>query len=137
MIKRYGVIAGIHKTLYAHLFRGSSATHMHDAELSLKFIQEQTRHCTVGTLLKHYIRPSKQQVKNAYTRVFDEIADIKQPLEPNEPLKDPEPQKEPKRKETEDPTDSYISLLRDGLITKAEFIKIMSNNNSNQPSYIY
>jgi site-specific recombinase XerD len=73
MIQKCASKAGINKRVYAHLFRASSITHMHNAGASIPEIMAQSKHRSVETLVKHYICPSEERYKEVYlnTLSFD------------------------------------------------------------------
>lgn len=126
-IKRYAVIAGIKKRIYPHLLRSSSATHMSNAGMSLVEIKAQTKHRSIDTLVKHYINPDKKRMKNVYTKAFNQFSD-------DNTLKSEIKQKQESQIKSngmpkEDKTDKYIALLKDGLIDKGDFIKLISSEN--------
>ncbi len=127
LLRRYGAIAGIKKRLYPHLLRGSSATHMSNAGMSLVEIQAQTKHRSLETLTKHYINPSKERVKKVYTEVFNQFSDeqIPKPQPEIKPMPEPQPKSQPE----DDKTDKYIALLEKGLIGREDFLKLMTSEN--------
>jgi integrase/recombinase XerD len=146
IVKKYSAKARITKRIYPHLFRVSLATHMAENGCSLEEIRRQTRHKGYA-VLKGYIQMSPKHLKEAYMRGIS----LKQPTETPEqdtihqPEIKPEIQDTPTpRQETQTPkpeiqdnTDKYIQLLKDGLIDKQDFLKLISGNKTETSTYIY
>jgi integrase/recombinase XerD len=143
IVKKYASKAGITKRIYPHLFRVSLATHMSENGCSLEEIRRQTRHKGYE-VLKGYIQMSPKHLKEAYEKG---ISLTKQP--PQDTIHQPEikpeiqdtpiPKQETQtpRQETKDNTDKYIQLLKDGLIDKQDFLKLISGNKMETDRYIY
>jgi len=94
MIKKYASLAGIKKRVYPHLFRASSITHMAEAGATIPEIMAQSKHRSVDTLIKHYIRPSEKHNKEVYLKTLsfnkkpERKSDI---LEPEKPPQEEKP----------------------------------------------
>ncbi len=138
MIKKYAKMAGIKKRVYPHLFRASSITHMAEAGAKIPEIMAQSRHRSVDTLIKHYICPSEKHNKDVYLKTLsfnqDEPERKVDVLEPN---KTPQPQITQTIQTSQNREDKYIQLLRDGLINKEEFMKLISSDKNNDTTPIY
>ncbi len=121
MIKKYASLAGINKRVYAHLFRASSITHMHNAGASIPEIMAQSKHRSVDTLVKHYICPLEERYKEVYlnTLSFDnKTEDVKKEL-----LKH---QQKPKTILPENIEQILAQQLANGLITPELYIEAVS-----------
>jgi len=150
IVKKYASIARIQKRVYPHLFRISLATHMAENGCSLEEIRLQTRHEDFK-VLKGYIQMSPKHVREAYMKGISltKQPDIETPKQDNtqpqpeikqdipNPKQDiPTPKPEIKEK-PRDNTDKYIQLLKDGLINKEDFLKLISTNKIEASNYIY
>jgi len=151
IVKKYASISGITtKRVYPHLFRITLATHMAEHGCSLEVIRRQLRH-EGFEVLKVYIQMSPKSVRGEYLKGISLTQETPKPqpevkkpdIQPQEttPIHKPDttiPRQEPQiqRQET-NPTDKYIQLLRDGLIDKADFLKLMSGNKMETDGYIY
>jgi len=121
MIKKYATLAGINKRVYAHLFRASSITHMHNAGASIPEIMAQSKHRSVDTLVKHYICPSEERYKEVYlnTLSFDnKTEDTKK-----EPSKH---QSKPTMIISQNIEQILAQQLADGLITPELYLEAVS-----------
>ena len=144
IVKKYGCLAGITKRIYPHLIRVSMITIMSERGCSLEEIRRQSRHSDYKVLIG-YTQLSDEHTREAYMKGISP----KQPDTTETPEQDtihqpeakqdtPIPKQEPQipRQETNQ-TDKYIQLLRDGLIDKADFLKLMSGNKMETDGYIY
>jgi len=121
MIQKYASRAGINKRVYAHLFRASSITHMHNAGASIPEIMAQSKHRSVETLVKHYICPSEERYKEVYLNTLsfeDKTEDLKKEM-PNQNLK-------PNVTISENIEKILAQQLADGLITPELYIEAVS-----------
>ena len=139
MIKKYAKIAGIKKRVYPHLFRASSITHMAEAGARIPEIMAQSKHRCVDTLIKHYICPSEKHNKEVYLKTLS----FNPEFEPERKVDVLEPEKRFQTQITQtiqtpqNREDKYIQLLRDGLINKDEFVKLISSDKNNDTTPIY
>jgi len=121
MIKKYATLAKINKRVYAHLFRASSITHMHNAGASIPEIMAQSKHRSVDTLVKHYICPSEERYKEVYlnTLSFDnKTEDAKKETSKQ--------QQKPKTIISENIEQILAQQLADGLITPELYLEAVS-----------
>jgi integrase/recombinase XerD len=132
IVKKYGSLAGITKRIYPHLFRISLATHMSEMGCSLEEVRLQTRHTDYKTL-RGYIQLSPEHTRKAYLKG---ISLIKQ-QNPKPDTTIPKHETPTPKPEIQDNTDKYIQLLKDGLIDKADFLKLISTNKTETNDYIY
>jgi site-specific recombinase XerD len=132
IVKKYASIAGIEKRTYPHLFRISLATHMSERGCSLEEVRLQTRHTDYKTL-RGYIQLSPEHTRKAYLKG---ISLIKQ-QNPKPDTTIPKHKTPTPKPEIQDNTDKYIQLLKDGLIDKADFLKLISANKMETNDYIY
>ena len=136
-LKRYALASGItNKRVYPHLMRIFGITHLAQKGINLKIIQQQSRHSDIKTLMG-YVQPTEQETKNEYLKgisLYDETPT--KPIQPD--IKPQKPQPKPKIN-TSDKTDKYIALLKDGLIGKGDFLKLINkdDNDTTTNEYIY
>jgi len=146
MLKRYALRCKIRdKRIYPLLMRITGITHLAQKGINLKIIQSQSRHSDIQTLLG-YIQPTEEETKKEYFRGMSLGQNQHYVLDSqrSKPQKDSYEVENINRKamikseKDTDKTDKYIALLQEGIISKDEFKKLMSNNNTEyQKSYIY
>jgi len=130
LVKKYGAKAKITKRIYPHLFRASLITHMDENGASMMEIKAQSRHKDIKTL-EIYIRHSEEHIKNVYMNTvptFDRSRDPKKSI-PKPKRIEPIPQQQNKE-------DKYIDLLREGLITRDDFLKLVGLDNQQIEGYV-
>lgn len=137
MIKKYASLAGIKKRVYPHLLRASSITHMAEAGATIPEIMAQSKHRSVDTLIKHYICPSEKHNKEVYLKTLSFNKKPERKPDILEPEKPPQPQIEQTAQVPQNKEDKYIQLLRDGLIGKEEFMKLMMSNKKTDTNPLY
>jgi len=137
MIKKYATLAGIKKRVYPHLFRASSITHMAEAGATIPEIMAQSRHRSVDTLIKHYICPSEKHNKEVYLKTLSFNKKPERKSDIIEPEKIPQSQIEQTIQVPQNKEDKYIQLLRDGLINKEEFMKLITAHKKADSNSIY
>ncbi len=144
IVKKYGCLAGIRKRIYPHLIRVSMITIMSEKGCSLEEIRKQSRHSGYE-ILRGYIQLSEEHTREAYMKGISPKQQDIQPkqetpeqdiIQPQETTPIPRQETQTPRQET-NPTDKYIQLLKDGLIDKADFLKLMSGNKMETDGYIY
>ena len=126
-IKRYALKLGItNKKVYPHLFRITGITHLAQHGVNIKIIQKQSRHSDIETLMG-YIQPTDEEVRDGYLKGISlgSTNSTKPTTEPDKPKLKPQ---HISKQDNEDDTSRYIALLRDGLIGKEDFIKLVSIN---------
>ncbi len=142
IVKKYASKAEIRKRTYPHLFRVSLATHMAENGCSLEEIRLQTRHTDYKTL-RGYIQLSPKHTRKAYlkgislTKQQDTTETPEQDTIHQPEIKPSKPDTPIPKQETQDKTDKYIQLLRNGEIDKDEFLKLTSPNKTETNDYIY
>jgi len=137
MIKKYAALAGIKKRVYPHLFRASSITHMAEAGATIPEIMAQSKHRSVDTLVKHYICPSEKHNKEVYLKTLSFNKKLERNPDILEPEKPPQSQIEQPAQVPQNKEDKYIQLLRDGLINKEEFVKLITAHKKTESNPIY
>lgn len=133
IVKNSGAKAGITKRIYPHLFRASLITHMDENGASMMEIKAQSRHKDVKTL-EIYIRHSEEHLKDVYLKTVPVINEPQIEEQPRPVLQKVEhtPQLQISQQSKED---KYIKLLRDGIIEKDDFMKLMGINHQNLIGY--
>ncbi|MCK5260828.1 MAG: PQQ-binding-like beta-propeller repeat protein [Thermoplasmatales archaeon] len=111
--------AKITKRIYPHLFRASLITHMDENGASMMEIKAQSRHKDVKTL-EIYIRHSEEHIKNVYMNTVPTLDGPQEPKKPKPIPKRIEPIPQQQNRE-----DKYIDLLREGFITRDDFLKLV------------
>jgi integrase/recombinase XerD len=137
MIKKYATLAGIKKRVYPHLFRASSITHMAEAGATIPEIMAQSKHRSVDTLIKHYICPSEKHNKEVYLKTLSFNKKPERKSNSLEPEKPPQSQTGQTVQVPQNKEDKYIKLLRDGLINKEEFMKLITAHKKTDPNPLY
>ena len=66
-IKRIGILAGLDKKLYPHLFRHTFATHLLNEGANIRDVQEMLGHESINTT-QIYTHTSKKQLKDIYLK---------------------------------------------------------------------
>lgn len=129
VVKRYAIKSGINRSVYIHLFRKSAITHLAEKGKTAFEIQTLSRHKSVDSL-KHYVNiSSKHQKEIANSLSINKVETQPQekntiPKQPDKPLPPPT-QPKSQEKSNNGETDSYIALLKEGIITKAELIELI------------
>ena len=131
IMKRYAIEMELEKPLYPHLMRATACTIMDERGMTLPQIKEQSGHSNIQSL-RTYIRPNKKVIKEK----------VKASLSLYETQPEP-PKPEPKRKPDipvnlngTDKTEKYVALLKKGLITTDDFIKLVSTDKKpDTPNY--
>lgn len=134
IVKDAAAKAKINKRIYPHLFRASLITHMDENGASMMEIKAQSRHKDIKTL-EIYIRHSDEHIKNVYMKTvpnLDEPQKTQTTPQSIEPITQPHitQQKQQNRE------DKYIELLREKLIDKEDFIKLIGQNYQHIDGYM-
>ncbi|MCJ7571997.1 MAG: site-specific integrase [Candidatus Thermoplasmatota archaeon] len=134
IVKEAAAKAEINKRIYPHLFRASLITHMDENGASMMDIKAQSRHKDIKTL-EIYIRHSDKHLKNVYINTVPNLDEPrKTQIVPQiiEPITQPQiiPQTQQSRE------DKYIELLKEKLIDKEDFIRLMGLNHQHIDGYM-
>ena len=109
------------------MLRHAFVTHAYyELGWTLKDVQHQTKHKSIDVLIQHYVDIDKAKYKQKYEDGFNRLSNDEEHISKGEPK--PKPKTKPEQEEL-DKTDKYIALVRDGLIGKEDFIKLISSNN--------
>lgn len=84
LVKRTAAKAGIKKKVYPHLYRVTNLTHLAEAGLSPKEMQQQSGHHCVDTLMR-YIQHSSQRVKDSYERALGDVSENRDKTQEDNP----------------------------------------------------
>ena len=125
IVKNIGVMAGIEKKIYPHIFRSSIITHLHKNNASLREIQSISGHKRIETLMI-YIRPDEKELRKAYidkTPIFND--------EPKKLSKSKEDQLKIQQNlipdnKSQNIEEKIINLYRDEKISKEDFMTLMT-----------
>jgi len=128
LLKKYSSRAGIPFRVNSHMLRHAFVTHAYyELGWTLKDIQHQTKHKSIDVIIAHYVDIDKVAYKKKYEDGFHRLSNDEEHISKEEPEPKLKPKTQPEQ-EAIDKTDKYIALLKDGLIGKDDFIKLVSGN---------